>query len=502
MLSVDAAYRRLVATLREHADLAAALRLLEWDQETFMPAGALDSRARQIGMFATVLHQRQTDPAFLDLVDELAARDGELDPQQAVDVRETKWRLDRKRRLDSELVRERSVLHAAARGVWITARRDDDFAALAPLLERIVAMERRVAAAIDPNRDAYEVLLDGYEPGTSVAAIESLFQELRGGLLPLIGRLRARLTARPCVAAALCGAFPIEAQRRFNHTVATRLGFDFNTGRIDEAVHPFSTTIGSDVRITTRYDPSDLRYALYSTLHETGHGLYEQGLDAAAWGTPRGQSCSLGIHESQSRLWENQVGRSEAFWRQLLPTARAHFPALAGVSLEAVLLAVNAAQPSLIRTEADEVTYNLHIILRFELERALLDGSVPVAELPAVWREKMQEYLGVVPQHDRDGVLQDVHWASGAIGYFPTYTLGNIYAAQLTQAAEQALGSLDAVLASGEFSALLAWLRVHVHRLGMTYRAPALIRAATGQPPTPQPLLEHLERKVTFLESV
>jgi carboxypeptidase Taq len=497
-MPATAAYAQLVATLREQADLAAALRLLEWDQETFMPAGVLESRARQIGLLAGMLHERQTAPAFLELVDDLASRLADLDSSQAVDVRETKWHLDRMRRLDTKLVRERSALHAEAHGVWIGARRDDDFAALAPFLERIVAMERRVAAAIDSNRDAYDVLLEGYEPGMSVGQIEPIFRELRDGLLPLVERLPARMAST----SALRGDFPIEAQRQFNRSVAERLGFNFNSGRLDEAAHPFSTSIGEDVRITTRYDPHDLRYALYSTIHETGHGLYEQGLDAAARGTPRGESCSLGVHESQSRLWENQVGRSQGFWTYLLPLARQFFPALADTSLTAVLLAVNEASPSLIRTESDEITYNLHIILRFELERALVDGSLHVADLRAAWHAKMRHYLGIVPETDRDGVLQDVHWAGGAIGYFPTYTLGNIYAAQLTRAAEAALGPLDALLAAGDLGALLGWLRQHVHHLGQTYRAPELIRRATGEPASPQPLLDHLARKLTLLESI
>jgi carboxypeptidase Taq len=497
-MSIAQAYAQLVTTLREHTDMAAALRLLEWDQETFMPAGVLESRARQIGLLAGLLHERQTAPTFLDLVDSLADRLSELDDGQAVDVRETEWRLGRTRRLDTALVRERSALHAEAHGVWIGARRDNDFAALAPFLERIVDIERRVGGAIDASRDPYDVLLEGFEPGMSVAQIEPIFSELRDGLLPLVERLTTQTTAM----SALCGDFPIEAQRQFSRTVSARLGFDFNKGRLDEAVHPFSTSIGDDVRLTTRYDPSDLRYALYSTIHETGHGLYEQGLDAGARGTPRGEACSLGVHESQSRLWENQVGRSEAFWKYLLPLARQFFPSLANTSLTAVLLGVNEARPSLIRTESDEITYNLHIILRFELERALIDGSLRVRDLPAAWHAKMRHYLGVVPETDRDGVLQDVHWASGSIGYFPTYALGNIYAAQLARAAESALGPLDALLGAGEFAVLLGWLRKHIHQLGQTYRAPELIRHATGQATSPQPLLERLQRKLTFLESV
>jgi carboxypeptidase Taq len=496
------AYTRLVAILREHADLAAARHLLEWDQETYMPAGVVDTRARQIGTLAALLHQRQTEPRFLELLDSLADAASGLSPDQAVDVRETKWQVDRERVLETELVRERSVLHAQARAAWITAREQSDFAILAPYLVRIVDLERRVAAAIDPAREPYDVLLEGYEPGTSVAAIESIFTELRDGLLPLIDRLQVRLAERPLTSTALRGHFPIDAQRRFNRGICERLGFDFRQGRLDEAVHPFSTSIGDDVRLTTRYDEQDLSYALYSTVHETGHGLYEQGLDPAAWGTPCGRSCSLGIHESQSRLWENQVARSEAFWRHLLPVAQRMFPSLATVSLQSVLVAANAAQPSLIRTEADEITYNLHIILRFELERALVAGTLEVPALPHVWREKMQEYLGVAPATDRDGVLQDVHWASGAIGYFPSYALGNIYAAQLIGAAEADLGSLDVVFETGEFPILLGWLRDHVHRLGRRYRPAALIAAATGRPPACSPLLQHLDRKMAFLELI
>jgi carboxypeptidase Taq len=362
-------------------------------------------------------------------------------------------------------------------------------------------MERRVAHTIDANRAAYDVLLEGYEPGASTAAITPLLQDVRNGLLPLVERLNARLASRPLDTAALCGEFPVDAQRIFNRAVAGRLGFDFNKGRLDEAIHPFTTSIGDDVRLTTRYDARDLRYAFYSTLHETGHGLYEQGLDPAAWGTPRGMSCSLGVHESQSRLWENLVGRSEAFWRWLLPVARRHFSGLEQTTLDAALRAVNAARPSLIRTEADEITYNLHIIVRFELERALIEDHLAVSALPEIWREKMRRYLGVEPETDRDGVLQDVHWASGAIGYFPTYALGNIYAAQLMRAAEATQGALDAMLAAGEFGALLGWLRAHVHRCGQTHRAPALIQAATGQTPSAAPLLAHLEQKLAFLES-
>jgi carboxypeptidase Taq len=492
-------YLQLVEHLRHQGDLAAALHLLQWDQETYMPAGVAETRARQIGALAAVLHERRTEPGFLDLVDELAAR-ADLDPEQAVDVRETKWRVDRQRALDAGLVRERSQLHAEARSHWVEARAQDDFAALRPYLRRIVEVERRVAGCIDAARDPYEVLLEGYEPGMTVGAIEAAFTELRTHLQPLVAGLPA--AGDGCGAkSALEGSFPIDRQREFNHGVAAAIGFDFSRGRLDVAAHPFTMTIGDDVRLTTRFDAGDLRYSLYSTIHEAGHGLYEQGLDPAARGLPRGQACSLGVHESQSRFWENIVGRSRAFWQYLLPRARATFPGMREVALDAVVRSANQARRSLIRTEADEITYNLHIILRFELERALVAGTLPVAELPQAWRDGMQKYFAVAPANDRDGVLQDVHWAGGAIGYFPTYTLGNIYAAELAAAVDRDLGPLEELLARGDFAAVLGWLRTNVHRLGQTHRGRKLIEVAVGHTPDARALTAHLIRKSRVIGS-
>lgn len=493
-------YREFALHLRRCSDLEGALRLLEWDQETFLPEGAVASRTDQIGMLSEVLHERTTAPQFLDLVDDLAAQLDSLEPEQAVDVRETKWQLDRERALDASLVRERSELRAKARSVWIRARRDNDFAALAPHLERLVAMERRVAATIDPNRDAYEVLLEGYEPGLRLDALSAVLAEVRDGLQPLVDRIRARNERSPYPPSPLLGDFPVEAQRAFNEHVLRRIGFDFDNGRIDASAHPFSTTIGSDVRLTTRYDVTDLGYALYSSLHEGGHGLYEQGLEAEARGLPRGTACSLGIHESQSRLWENQIGRSPAFWEFLRPEAVAQFPELSGASLDGIVLAVNEMRPSFIRTESDEATYNLHILLRFELERELIGGSLRVADLADAWREKMRELLGVVPPDDRQGVLQDVHWSAGEFGYFPTYTLGNLYAAQLLEAVADDVGPLEELVRCGDFPILLGWLRDRIHKMGQTHRAAELIERATGKPASAAALLRHLTRKVEWLE--
>ncbi|MBI4515853.1 MAG: carboxypeptidase M32 [Deltaproteobacteria bacterium] len=494
-------FAELINHLREVHDLKGALSLLHWDQETQLPSGATAGRARQIGALAAVVHQRETEPRFLELVDALAAQLDQLEFGQQVDVRETKWRIDRKRRLDTALVRERATLRSEAHAVWVNARSNNDFTALRPYLDRLIAIERRVAAAIDSGRPAYDVLLEGFEPGASSALLAQVFNTLRDGLLPLIARLNQRCERRPVDGRGLCGAFGLSAQRRFNRMVAERIGFDFARGRLDESAHPFTTEVGDDVRITTRLSKSDLRYGLFSTLHEVGHALYEQGLDATARGTPRATACSMGMHESQSRLWENLVGRSEAFWRWLLPLAVQAFPELRPRRPRAVLLAANEARPSLIRTEADELTYNLHIILRFELEQALIAGELAAADLPAAWEEKMRHFLGVTPASDRDGVLQDVHWAEGLFGYFPTYALGNLYAAQLYEAAQRDFGRLEEGFAAGDFGTLRTWLGERVQRHGQSWRAPELVRRVTGSAPEARPLLAHLTRKLEWLEA-
>ena len=495
-------YARLISELRRQFRLGSALQLLEWDQDTLMPAGALHERAQQIGTLAVLVHEQQTTPSFLALVDELASDIGQLSSAAAVDVREVKRHLDRERALGTDLVRARSVLQAEARAAWVDARREDNFAALAPYLEQLFALQREVALAIAPDRDAYDVLVEDHERGATRASIAQTLQELRDGLLPLMERLLARLDARPLDASALCGKFPLDAQRRFNRQVVEALGFDFEHGRLDEAAHPSTISIGHEVRLTTRYDEGDLRGGLFSSIHEAGHGLYEQAFNPMVLGTPRGTACSIGVHESQSRLWENVVARSEAFWRYWHPRLGASFPSFPECSLDAVVLAVNEARPSLIRVDADEITYNLHIILRFELECALLDDSLTVDSLPGAWEELSKRYLGVAPQSHTEGVLQDIHWASGDIGYFPTYSLGNIYAVQLWRAAELEIDDLEAQIARGEYSPLVDWLRENVHLHGQSLTPHALIEAATGEPPSVGPLLEYLNRKMTYLESV
>jgi carboxypeptidase Taq len=383
---------------------------------------------------------------------------------------------------------------------WRGAREAADFPAFAPWLERQVGLARAVADAIGApaGSEPYDVLLDDFEPGMRAAELDRVFGALRAGLTPLICELREN-GSRPDTA---WMRIPLaaDAQAAFNRGVAERMGFDFSAGRLDVSTHPFCVGVGpGDTRLTTRYDPRRLLSALHGTLHETGHGLYEQGLPKAGrFGTPLAKTASAGIHESQARMWENFVGRGRSFWEWALPRLQRQLSgsAVDALDVETVFRGVNVVEPSLIRTESDEATYNLHVMLRFDVERAMIAGDLPVADLPGVWSERMRCDMGLEVPSDREGVLQDIHWAMGLIGYFPTYTLGNLYAAQLWDALSHDLPDLDGQLRRGEFSGLLEWLRTHVHAHGRRYTAPGLCERATGRPLSHEPLLRHLEGKL------
>lgn len=455
-------------------------------------------RAEQMAVLAELMHAAQVDPAFLALLDELVVRSAELSEAEQADVRECKWQSDRLRRLPRGFLAERARIHANGRAAWAEARAKNDFAVLAPVLEHVIAIEREFAALVDASQDPYQVLLEEYEPGATVEELSVLFASLEPALRELVERAERvrlrRLEPWP-------GPFPKETQRSFNLRLLEWLGFDFRFGRLDESLHPFSITLGHDHRITTRYDEADLREALFSTLHEAGHALYEQGLNPDWFGLPRGSACSLGLHEAISRLWENFIGRHESFWRYLWPELERAFPSLSRVRREQAVLSINVVRRSPIRTSADEVTYNLHIALRFSLERALIRGDLTVRDLRAAWNDGMRTHLGIVPATDRDGVLQDVHWASGAFGYFPTYTLGNVYAANLFAAMARELGSVPRLLERGDFQPLQGWLRNRVFSFGRMYRAREIVRRATGEDPSVQALLDHLQAKLHWLES-
>ncbi len=472
--------------------------VLHWDERTMMPPAGGENRAEQITLVAGFCHKRWVDPKFVEQVGELAESPLIDEPQSdaAVNIRRLKRDVDKRTKLPQALVEELTRTAVLGQQVWEKARAENDFAAFRPILEKTIGLKRQEAEALGYPQCPYDALLDEYEPEMLTADAAKVLAGLREQLVPLVGAIRE--SGRQPDVSILTRKFPIDRQESFGRKAAAAIGFDFNRGRLDVTAHPFCTGLGpNDCRILTRYDEGYFNGAFFGILHESGHGIYDQGLPREHYGLPLGEAVSLGIHESQSRLWENLVGRSRAFWEYFYPDAREHFPdALGDVPLDDFYFAINDVRPSLVRVEADEATYNLHILVRFELEQALLDGDLPVADLPGAWNEKYRKYLGVAPSGDADGVLQDVHWSGGAVGYFPTYTLGNLNASQLFAKAQQDLGNLDDQFARGEFLPLRQWLGEKIHWQGRRWSAAELVERVTGKPLGPEPLMEHLRAKL------
>ena len=497
---MNAPLDRLKTKLAAIEDLKAAADVLSWDQETFMPDGGAEARTQQLATLEAIAHERFVSDGIGQLLDQAAdAIDPPRDSQAAALIRVTRRDFERARAVPSELVTAFSKARSRGQKAWKKARSHDDFSRFAPHLERLVELSRQKAEAIGYDAEPYDALLEEYEPGMTTRQIATTFQTLRGRLVPIVDQLAARPSPQTDF---LHQSFPIDRQRAFGEQVIADLGYDFDRGRQDTSAHPFTTAFSiGDVRLTTRFDDQHLVSALFSTLHEAGHGIYEQGIDPALDRTPLADGASLGLHESQSRLYENMIGRSRPFWEHYYPKLQTHFPdALDAVALDTFYAAINAVAPSLIRVEADEVTYNLHIMLRFELERGLIAGDISVGDLPAAWCRKMDTYLGVTPQTDAEGVLQDVHWSLGAFGYFPTYALGNLMAAQLYDQLRADLPNLDADLAQGEFDALLEWLRTHIHQHGRCIDAPDLLAQVTGEPLRATPWLRYVRTKYDLEE--
>ena len=504
MASTADTYRDLIEELKTIALLESCGSLLSWDEQTHLPQQGTEHRANQLSLLAGLGHDRSTAPRLGDLISALEQEDlGPATEATAVNVREARRRFDRATKLPKSLVQELSRVATLSQQAWVSARQANDFAEFHPWLSQIVALKQQEAEALGYDGGVpYDALLDDYEPGASTAEIASVFSALRDELVELVSSI-ADSAHKPDIGL-LTRHYPQAAQRSFGLQAASAIGFDLDSGRLDIAAHPFCSGIGpGDCRLTTRYDESHFPGAFFGTLHEAGHGMYEQGLNAEAFGTAMGESTSLGIHESQSRMWENFVGRSFAFWKHFFPQAQSAFPdALSDVTLHDFHAAINVVEPSLIRVEADEITYNLHIMLRFELEQQLLNGDLSPADVPTAWNESMQNYLWIQPEHDADGCLQDIHWSGGALGYFPTYALGNMYAAQLFQSAQSELGSLDDQFAQGDFQPLKHWLNTHVHARGKQYPASELIRVVSGQPLSHQPLMQHLRCRFEELYSL
>ena len=489
-MGTERAYRDLISRWKEVGLLGSCAAVLGWDERTYMPKGGAVHRAEQQALLAGMIHERATAPEIGEFLSRIEEGDGvfETGSTPAVSLREIRREYDRRVKLPRSLVEALARTTTLAEHAWEEAREASAFEPFRPHLEEVVRLTQEVAAALKVGDRAYDALLDGYEPGETSANLKKVFGALRNELVPLVAAIVD--SGRAPETSILTREYPVAHQEAFGKAAAEAIGFDFERGRLDVTAHPFCTGIGpGDTRITTRYDERQFGQAFFGILHETGHGHYEQGLDAAHAGTPMAEAVSLGIHESQSRMWENFVGRGRAFWEHFFPKA------LGDVSLGAFYSAINHVRPSFIRVEADEVTYNLHILLRFELEEALVEGELETADLPGLWNERFEHYFGMRPPDDARGCLQDVHWSAGLIGYFPTYTLGNLCGAQFFEQAREDLGDLDEQLAAGEFQPLLGWLRDKIHRHGKRYRALELVKKVTGKPLDHRALMAHLRTK-------
>lgn len=486
----ESGYGKLVNLGQEIQLVADTQALLGWDQEVLMPSKGLDYRGRQMAWFSGWVHDRQTDPRVGEWIEEAEAGTSDhTDEVTRANLREWKHSFERETKLPRRLVEEFALAQVHAKSAWADARGKSEFSIFAPHLEKLVALCKEQAECWGYLDTPYDGLLDKFERGASTARLTETLNGLRKELIPIVEEATSgERFDRTC----LEGHYPIEKQKAFNHEVAESMGFDFEAGRIDTAVHPFCSGMAPhDTRLTTRYDEADFLSSLFGVLHEAGHGLYEQGLKGELRGQPVGNAVSLGIHESQSRLWENHVGRSRAFWEKWLPEAAEYFPHLASVDVDMMYRAVNQANLSYIRVESDEVTYDLHVLLRFEIEKLIFSGDLSIEEIPEAWNSRFESYFGLPVEEDASGCLQDIHWSLGIFGYFPTYSLGNINAAHLAAAARSD-AAVKSAMDAGDYSSLREWMRARIHQRGSILMPDDLIVEATGKPADATALINHL----------
>ena len=485
----------------EHAKkvslLATVDGLLQWDEQTMLPAAAGDFRAEQAARLAAITHAQRTQKAQGERLEKLAESSLATNGPEVVQatIRLLREDFQKQSRVPGKLVEEIARTSIEAQQEWVAAVEASEWEKMVGHLEKMFSLKRELAACQSPELDAYDALMDDYEPGARWRSVDSTFSKLRKALAPLV-RGCFESTKGP-QDRALRGVFPLQAQQVFVRQIIEKIGFQFERGRLDTTAHPFCSTLGpNDCRLTTRWDEKFLPTALYSVLHEAGHGLYEQGLPVDWFGLPPGEATSLGIHESQSRLWENLVGRSPDFWEWCYPLARKAFPeSFNEVTSDQLAEAVRSVEPNFIRVEADEVTYNLHVMMRFDLEREIIHENLAVADLPDAWNERFEADFGRRPPTAREGVLQDIHWPAGLIGYFPTYTLGNIFSAQIMDAARQAGVGLGEQIRAGDFAPLLHWLHQHIHASGRTLKSEALVEKVSGKSVSEKYLVESLYRR-------
>ena len=493
---VNETFLKLHKYLSRVRDLNMAAALLNWDQETYMPEGGARARARQLGTLMSMAHELFVADEVGVWLEDLASVETELDPttDEASLIRVVRRQFEKQRRVPSELVGE--MAEAASRGqqAWVKARKESDFSAFGPSLARLLDLRIQWAECFDYGDTIYDPMLDQFEPGLTSAQVQAIFDEYRLDLVEFVAAIKER--EERVDASCLSGEFAEVAQWALGVEALKLIGYDFSRGRQDKSAHPFTINFScDDVRITTRLDPNSLTSSLFSSIHEGGHALYELGVSPALDDTLLGEGASMTVHESQSRMYENVVGRSRPFWRHFYPVLQAHLGQFKQIEMETFYRAINQVRPSLIRVEADEVTYGLHIILRFELEQALVMGKLAVVDLPAAWNAKMKEYLGVEPPNDALGVLQDVHWSAGLIGYFPDYLLGSMLSVQLFEKAEESIPDLMGQIESGRLGDLLSWLRENVHQHGRKFTLDELTQRVLGQKLSPQPYLRYLHQR-------
>ena len=490
--SAPDAYEALLDRVQRWNAVGSASGVLGWDQQVMMPEGGTPARSKQLSALSSVHHDMVTADETGELLDELD--DADLTDEQAAVVREVRREYERADAVPVELVEEISETGSEALQAWEEAKAEDDFDEFAPYLEKHVKLKREYAEHIDPDRDPYEVLFEEFEPCLSMERAESILAELREALVPMIEDIRE--SDVELAVDTFEGTFPEDEQEALSRDALELVGYDFDRGRLDVSSHPFTSGNQFDCRVTTRFDETDPLGAVGSTVHEFGHAQYNLGLPQEHFGTPLGTSRDLSVHESQSRLWENHVGRSEAFWREFLPVFQEHFPQTEEATVRDAYEAFNQVyEDNLIRVEADELTYHLHIVIRFEIERDLVRGDLDVEDVPGVWNDKYEEYLGIRPDTDSEGCLQDIHWSHGNFGYFPTYSLGSVMAAQLFEAAEAEIDDLDAKIAEGEFDDLHDWLGENVHRHGSRYETNELVKRATGEDFSADAFLDYVDEK-------
>ncbi|MBN1920731.1 MAG: carboxypeptidase M32 [Anaerolineae bacterium] len=490
-----------VEELKKHLyrvyDIRSAAAVLEWDQQILMPAEGATARGEQVATLSALAHEISIAEETGRLLEAAEAEVAGMpyDSDDASLVRVLRREYDRNTKIPTELVAERARVTAMAFEAWKQARAENNVALFEPHLERFMDVIRRVADALGYEEHPYDALLQNFEPGMKTSQVTRLFEDLKAGLVPLLKDITEH--GKPIDDSFLSRDYDTNRQWDFTLVVLRDIGYDFNRGRQDQAPHPFTTTFAcDDVRLTTRLFANRPQSAIFSSVHEGGHALYEQGSPARFDRTALAGGATMALHESQSRLWENILGRSKAFWQHYFPILKAFFPEpLADVNLEQFYRAVNVVRPDFIRVEADEVTYNMHIFIRFELEQALLSGALAVKDVPEAWNAKYQDYLGITPRNDAEGCLQDVHWCSGLVGYFPTYALGNLIAAQLYRRMKADLPGIETGFARGEFLPLLAWMREHVHGHGAKFTAAELLERELAEEISAQPLLEYMRKR-------